>query len=109
MQTTTMQLIILSLFSGIFIGAIVTMVFIRAFIKNKIKPAKIKQPLKLNKSNINDNIKERKENLVLIAQKLKNIEKNIKKINTLAQNNYINDLNNILGTKGIAPIKKDNI
>lgn len=105
MDWITIQFIILAFGIGLLIGGLTSYYFMRRSLNKNIKSINDHfKDLTSQKDTKDDTKESRRENLLLLADKLKQIENNIQKIRRRELDNYINDLNQILDQTGITQI-----
>jgi len=106
---TTIQFIFLSFGIGLLIGGLTSYYVMRRSLNRNIKSItdhfKVISTQKEIKEEKSDS---RRENLLLLADKLRQIENNIQKIREKELNGYIEDLNRLLDQTGIAQIENKN-
>lgn len=109
MDGTMFQFIFLSFGIGLLIGGLTSYYVMRRSLNRNIKSItdhfKVISTQKEIKEEKSDS---RRENLLLLADKLRLIENNIQKIRDRELNGYIEDLNRLLDQTGIAQIEKKN-
>jgi len=94
--------------TGMLIGCLIAYVLVRRSINQNMKSlSQIINVIGKHKAVKEQDGEIRKENLLLLANKLKNIESNIQKIRQKEYGNYIVGLNRLLNSIGIAEIKRD--
>lgn len=109
MDGTTLQFIFLSFGIGLLIGGLTSYYVMRRSLNRNIKSItdhfKVISTQKVIKEEKSDS---RRENLLLLADKLRQIENNIQKIRDKELNGYIEDLNRLLEQTGIGQIENKN-
>lgn len=109
MDGTTLQFIFLSFGIGLLIGGLTSYYVMRRSLNRNIKSItdhfKVISTRKEIKEEKSDS---RRENLLLLADKLRQIENNIQKIRDRELNGYIEDLNRLLEQTGIGQIENKN-
>jgi len=106
---TTFQFIILSFGIGLLIGGLTSYYVMRRSLNRNIKSITDHfNVITTQKVKKEEKVDSRRENLLLLADKLRQIENNIQKIRDRELNGYIDDLNQLLDQTGIAQIDKKN-
>jgi hypothetical protein len=106
MSITAIQLIILSFGIGLLVGALVSFYILKRTLKKNLNALseKFKLPHNVRREHSEIDYKQRKANLLLLADKLRQIEHNIQEIRKSEFNSYLSDLNRLLDRKGISKI-----
>ena len=106
MNWQTVQIIILSFGIGLMLGTLLSYFFMRRVINKKIKSLSFHiTQLKAHKDYTALKIETRKENLLLLADKLRKIENSLEKLRQKEYDTYITSLNLLLDQKGISRIE----
>lgn len=109
MDWHTIQFTLLAFGIGLMLGALVSYFFMRQVINKNIEPlSRHIIQLKAHNKHTIQKIDERRENLVLLANKLRQIEKNLQKIRRKEFDTYLDNLNALLSQKGITCIDDQN-
>ena len=109
MEFAALQYLLLAFSIGFLSGSLMSYFFLRRTINKNIKS--ISQRIHALYSEKERKAKEsesRRENLLLLADKLRQIENNIQKIREKEYNSFINNLNQLLNQTGIAKINDKN-
>ena len=107
MNLITLQFILLAFAIGLLFGSLIAYYIMRRSIKKNIKS--ISENIRIltaQRETKEQEIDLKKENLLLLADKLKQIENNIQTIRRREYKIYINSLNRLLDQTGIAQIDK---
>ena len=109
MDGTTYQFIFLSFGIGLLIGGLTSYYVMRRSLNRNIKSITDHFNIITTHKEIKEGkVDTRRENLLLLADKLRQIENNIQKIRTRELDGYIDDLNRLLDQTGIGQIDKKN-
>lgn len=108
MTTGNEVIIVLAFTSGISVGCIAAYVLMRRAIKQNMKSlSKIVNDLNKHRKVKEKDFEARKDNILLLTNKLKQIESNIHKIRSKDYNEHISGLNKLLGEIGIGRISQN--
>jgi len=105
MDWHTIQLILLAFVVGLILGTMLSYIFMRRIINKNIKSlSRHITQLQAHNNHVALKIDARRENLLLLVDKLRQIENNLGKIRQKEFNAYISNLNLLLDEKGISRI-----
>ena len=105
MDIFTVQMLLLLFGIGLLLGSLVSYFIMRRVLEKNIES--LSRNLKiLNSRNVikSGQNQDRREDLILLADKLKQIENNLQKIRQKEFSSYIDNLNRLLGETGITQI-----
>ncbi|MFC1513696.1 hypothetical protein ACFL5P_01680 [candidate division KSB1 bacterium] len=107
MDWLTMQFYVLTFGLGLLIGSLISYFMMRKTIRKNMETiANQMNIINTQKIQKERKMKERRDNMLLLADKLKQIEDNIQKIRKQEYNSYLNSLNRLLDQTGISKIGK---
>ncbi len=108
MILTTAHIVLLAFGFGLIAGSLTAYFVMRWSLKKNIKSfSRTVHVIKSQKDSKDNDHHYRKENLVLLADKLRQIETNLKRIRDKELNNHISGLNNLLNDIGISKIESE--
>lgn len=108
MTMTTVQFLLVAFGLGLMCGSIISYTFTRRLIKRNMKSlSEMVTVLNSRKAEKEQEYQARKDSLLLLANKLKHIETNMKNTRRKEYHKHISGLNRILDDIGIAPINSD--
>ena len=111
MNFSTLEIVLLAFFIGLFTGFIVALIIIRVAINKQIKSVYTTlNNLLLFKIKHQKELKKRSEAFYILTNKFKILKSELSKFNRQEYNQYLDNLNQILSQKGISQIshkKKD--
>jgi len=107
MDYKAVQLILLSFSIGLLLGGLISFYIMKRALKKNLTALSNKMKLLHNtrEESAERNFIQRKANLLLLADKLRQIEHNIQEIRKNEFDSYISDLNRLLDKKGISKIQ----
>ena len=109
MTLTTLNLTLIAFGFGILLGCLVSYFIMRRTIYRNMKSlTNVVNMLSSQKAVKEQEYQARKESLLLLAHKLKQIESNIHKLRRKEYDKHINGLNRLLDSIGISKVNEDN-